>query len=135
MPSILEEIAQDVGEFEARHQFAEWLTANLHEHGWNRFLSEYAPVAVETQIVYFLRNDKRLPIYIGVTENLPQRMRAHRKKWWWPVIDAAQSSFWAFSSRQWAEDAEAFMIDDQQPEMNRAGRHLVVQYVNVPEGC
>jgi hypothetical protein len=65
-------------------------------------------------------------VYVGVTSNLPARIRAHSRKWWWPTIDADLSCLEAFPTRADAEAYERQLIHWHQPAMNRAGRLLLV---------
>lgn len=66
-------------------------------------------------------------VYVGVTSSLRARLRAHSRKWWWPVIDPELAYFEQHESRAAANAAESRDIHLYQPAMNRAGRMLVVQ--------
>jgi hypothetical protein len=68
-------------------------------------------------------------LYVGVTNNVPQRMRAHSRKWWWPLVVPELCEFSEHQTRDEAEAHERDMIRWYQPEVNRAGRLLVVTTV------
>lgn len=65
-------------------------------------------------------------VYVGVTSNLPSRLAAHSRKWWWPAVALHLSEFLLFNTRAEAEAAERDLIRWYQPAMNRAGRLLLV---------
>lgn len=68
-------------------------------------------------------------IYVGVTNDVRQRMRAHSRKWWWPLVVPQWCEFTEHQDRAAAEAHEREMIRWYQPEVNRAGRLLVVTTV------
>lgn len=68
-------------------------------------------------------------IYVGVTNDVRQRMRAHSRKWWWALVVPEHSEFLEYQERKDAEACERDLIRMYQPEVNRAGRLLVVTTV------
>lgn len=65
-------------------------------------------------------------LYVGVTSHFRQRMRAHSRKWWWPLVRLDLCELLLYDTRSEAEAAEADLIRWYQPQVNRAGRLLVV---------
>lgn len=73
--------------------------------------------------------EEMAPVYVGVTSNLRQRMRAHAKRWWWSSIPADAVEFIEYPTREIADRAEMQTIRDLNPDLNVAlgvGRKLRV---------
>ncbi len=68
-------------------------------------------------------------IYIGVTSDLRARLRGHARKWWWIAVVPSLCEFTDYAFREEAEMWERIYIRQYQPEMNRAGRLLIVTEV------
>lgn len=49
------------------------------------------------------------------------RLRAHSRKWWWPLVSYQLASILWRSSRAEAEALEARLIHEYRPSINRAG--------------
>lgn len=73
--------------------------------------------------------EKVQPVYVGVTDDLRSRLRAHSRKWWWRALDLELSELLSYPTRDAAERAERESIRSWQPAMNRSGRLLVVTEV------
>lgn len=65
-------------------------------------------------------------IYVGVTSDLRSRMRAHSRKWWWALVVPDLCELLEMPTRPEANALERSMIGWYLPEMNRAGRVLIV---------
>jgi hypothetical protein len=68
-------------------------------------------------------------IYVGVTSDLRARLGAHSRKWWWVAVDPESCEFEECFTREEANLIEKQTIRMWQPEMNRAGRLLIVTEV------
>ena len=70
-------------------------------------------------------------VYIGVTSHLSRRLETHSRRLWWPLVHPLGAEFHVMPTRRAAEELEALMIHAEQPLANRAGRELVVRYLDV----
>jgi hypothetical protein len=69
-------------------------------------------------LVYTLYDAEGAAIYVGVTENLPHRLAAHRRRSWYGYVRRVE--FREFSSREDAEEFEWARIGELRPRYNRA---------------
>lgn len=97
--------------------------------GWHALPAQ--PQHIVYELGAYLPDWNAAPVYTGVTSNLNARLRSHREKWWWQAVDPDTVTLWAFPTRDLANRFETIAIARNVPAMNRAGRVLTVQYLDV----
>jgi predicted GIY-YIG superfamily endonuclease len=91
------------------------------EHLWiEKYVNQRIPLKDE-HVVYRAIGERAVLLYVGVTKDFPNRMKAHSKSSdWWDVLSRIHIE--RFDSRQDALTAEATAIRAEDPIYNIAGR-------------
>lgn len=77
-----------------------------------------APARQRGTALYRLYDAEGALLYVGVTDDLPTRMRIHSEKYWWSEV-ARKTVAW-YDDRDDAEQAETLAIAAEKPRYNRA---------------
>lgn len=70
-------------------------------------------------ILYRFYGARNKLLYVGITNNFPQRMLEHSQKHWWPQVRATTTD--TYPDRASAAQAETQAITSEFPMYNRAG--------------